>query len=310
MFIIDDLYWFHEIVDELCYKEATRLEATNKYIGWMVNVNDGLIWSRYRIIVNEYNELSINGRLLKCKLRKRKAYLCDCLDWLHSIGKYSNVTTIEELFSLKELSLSYTKVSASNKRLQPSACKGMDISALSSLTGLQKLYLGSTNVRDISALSSLTGLQTLYLNFTKVRDISALSSLTGLQKLYLGSTNVRDISALSSLTGLQELYLSNTKVSASNQRLQPSVRKGMDISALLSLTGLHTLNLCGCTKVSDISALLSLTGLHTLNLGYTKVSDISALASLTGLQKLYLWNTKVNAADKQQLRDKGIHVFG
>ncbi len=47
--LFDDLYYFHEAVDELSLCEAVTLESVSKYVGWLVNVNEGMIWRRYTI---------------------------------------------------------------------------------------------------------------------------------------------------------------------------------------------------------------------------------------------------------------------
>ncbi len=90
-------------------------------------------------------------------------------------------------------------------------------------------------------------------------------------------------------------------MSASNQRLQPSVCKGMDISALSSLTGFQDLD-HSFSKVSASNQILQPSA--------SKGMDISALSSLRFLQSIDLQGTKVSESDKQHLRDKGIDVSG
>ena len=61
-----------------------------------------------------------------------------------------------------------------------------------------------TQVSDISALSGLTALSRLFLSGTPVSDISVLSGLEGLTDLDLTGTQVSDLSPLLSLTQLAD----------------------------------------------------------------------------------------------------------
>ena len=88
-----------------------------------------------------------------------------------------------------------------------------DISALSGLTNLANLELGSNNISDISALSGLTNLTYLGLWDNNISDISALNGLTNLTNLNLEDNNISDISALSGLMNLQYLHLSGNNIS-------------------------------------------------------------------------------------------------
>ena len=113
-----------------------------------------------------------------------------------------------------------------------------DISALSELTNLEKLYLGYNQISDISALSSLTNLEVMFLNSNSISDISALGSLTNLTFLSMLDNQISDISALSGLTNLEELYLNYNQIS--------------DISALRNMTYLTTLDIMN-NPISDYS---------------------------------------------------------
>ena len=112
----------------------------------------------------------------------------------------------------------------------------------------------------------LTGLQTLYLSSTQVTDagLAHLQDLTGLQKLYLGDTHVTDagLAHLHGLTRLQWLSLWNTKVTDAG------------LAHLQGLTWLQWLDL-GDTRVTDagIAHLKGLNGLQWLSLRNTRVTD-------------------------------------
>ncbi len=59
-----DGYYFHEVVNELIYEESIVLESTSKNMGRLININDGTIWSRYTVMVNN------NKRVSKRKLKR------------------------------------------------------------------------------------------------------------------------------------------------------------------------------------------------------------------------------------------------
>ena len=134
MVILDDAYFFHEIVDQLNYQEKVTLEMSGFEVGWLVNINDGLVWYRNKIIVHEFNEALINRTLYKHKLKRSVRYLQDALDMIHNCHRHRDVKTIGELYGLQRLDLYGTKVN--------------DISALTSCGGLQILDLRGTKVSD------------------------------------------------------------------------------------------------------------------------------------------------------------------
>ena len=143
-----------------------------------------------------------------------------------------------------------------------------DISVLSNLTKLTRLWLFDNNISDISVLSNLTNLTELYLQINNISDISVLFNLTNLTELWLWGNNISDLSALSNLSNLTVLHLWGNNIS--------------DISVLSNLTNLTELGL-GKNIISDISVLSNLTNLTWLNLHINSISDISPLIANTGL---------------------------
>ena len=148
-----------------------------------------------------------------------------------------------------------------------------DLSPLSGLSALTKLWLNNTRVSDVSPLSGLSVLTRLWLNSTKVSDVSPLSGLSALTELSFGDTQVSDVSPLSGLSALTVLYLGGTQVS-----------DVLPLSGLSALTELYLHN----SKVSDVSPLSRLSALTVLYLGSTQVSDVSPLAGLSALNVLAL----------------------
>ena len=163
-----------------------------------------------------------------------------------------------------------------------------DISVLSGLTSLRRLFLGHTSASDISALSGLTSLTQLSLQETKVSDISVLSKLTSLTYLNLQETKVSDIGSLSGLKALTSLDLSF------NRNLS-------DISALSGLKTLTSLDLSYNRNLTDISALTGLTSLERLFLANTRVNDISAISSLKNLKILDLRDLTISSIPESLL---------
>ncbi len=78
-------------------------------------------------------------------------------------------------------------------------------------TGVTELDSGESSIDDLTPLSGLTGLEKLYLDHSDLpEDLSPLCSLTNLEILDLSYTNVADVTALSGMTNLEKLDLSYT----------------------------------------------------------------------------------------------------
>ena len=78
-----------------------------------------------------------------------------------------------------------------------------DLSPLSGLTSLERLYLYDNSISDVSDLSGLTSLEWLDLSNNSISDVSDLSGLTSLKTLYLSINSISDVSDLSGLTSLE-----------------------------------------------------------------------------------------------------------
>jgi Leucine-rich repeat (LRR) protein len=87
-----------------------------------------------------------------------------------------------------------------------------DISMLTNLPDLEEVELWECNVKDISALSSLKHLKRLYLDENHIADITPLTELDELTALSLSGNRVSDISALANLRQLEELYLDDNQI--------------------------------------------------------------------------------------------------
>ncbi len=175
-----------------------------------------------------------------------------------------------------------------------------ELSPLSSLTGLEELWLDFVGAKDLSAIRRLIGLRSLSLRKTSIKDLSPLSGLSKLERLWLSESGLTDLLPLSGLSGLKDLRLNDTGVTD----LSPlSGLSGLtwlwmentgvtDLSPLSGLSGLATLGLNN-TGVTDLSPLSGLSGLTMLWLNGTGVTDLSPLSGLSGLAELWLNNTGV-----------------
>ncbi len=318
MTIFDDLYWFHEVVDEIRYREAIVLESVNQYVGWMTNVNNGLIWRRYKILVpgiNNINKLSnywedqyVDNRPLKKQLKHHIVSSEYSIISMRANGVHES--SLEKLFGLNELFLDYRGLTNVNMlinfdNLVTLSLDGnkllSNIDAIGNLVKLRILRLSDTSVSDLSPLVNLTNLHTLTLNYTNVKDVSILSELINLHVLKLSETQVKDISCLAKLVNLETLHLGNTPVSDITSlgnliNLQYVVLYSTQITnidALARLTKLQLINLRG-TNISNFAQLTNARHLRTLKLCSTLVTDLGPITSLPYLKQISLNNTSIS----------------
>ncbi len=209
------------------------------------------------------------------------------------VGSYSNSNSISDLSPLSGLT--------SLERLYLGSNSISDVSDLSGLTNLEWLDLSRNSILDISPLSGLTNLEWLRLNDNAIFDVSPLSGLTNLEWLRLSDNVILEISALSGLTNLTSLWLSNNLISdvsdlsglTNLDSLSLSRNSVSDISPLSGLTNLKWLGLSSIS-ISDIPVLSGLTNLTGLSLSGNSISDISMLSSLTNLTSLSLSSNRIS----------------
>jgi internalin A len=133
-----------------------------------------------------------------------------------------DVTPISGLTTLKELHLSGNNIS----NLEPlSQLIGLeylrisgnpieDFSPLGALTNLRDLYIMETpGLGEMTWLSELTELERLFLGYAPVSSIQSLTNLTNLRELYIPRANVDDVSPLRSLVLLNDLELRSNEIS-------------------------------------------------------------------------------------------------
>ena len=144
-----------------------------------------------------------------------------------------------------------------------------NLSPLSGLTNLRRLFLEANSIADVSPLADLTNLTTLYLYANSIADVSPLSGLTRLEIMSLGTNSIADVSPLSGLTNLRRLFLYANSIA--------------DVSPLADLTRLEIMSL-GTNSIADVSPLAGLTNLRILFLYANNIADVSPLSGLTRLE--------------------------
>ena len=89
-----------------------------------------------------------------------------------------------------------------------------DIQAISVLSGLKKLTLGSLQLNELAFAVNLTNLEEINLNVLPITSITPLSGLRSLKKISLVQTAVVDVSPLLELPALTELNVIRTPARA------------------------------------------------------------------------------------------------
>ena len=202
----------------------------------------------------------------------------EVLDARH--GGIRSLAGLEGAVNLKELDLGFNPLD--------------DTEALGKLPSLRSLNLDGA-APDLSALWSLTGLERLSLRHNGVSDLSPLAGLSQLRELDVGDNRIEDLSPLAGLAGLTALRADRNRIVdlwplASLPRLAVvdlGRNRIRDLQALAGLGGLRRLLLDG-NGLSEPAPLAGLAGLRELGLAGNAVKDLGALSGLAGLRRLDL----------------------
>ncbi|EOG9807275.1 InlB B-repeat-containing protein [Listeria monocytogenes] len=165
-----------------------------------------------------------------------------------------NYNEISDLSPVKDLKKLYN--------LQLGDCGISDISSLSNLKTLTHLYLSDNNISDISPLANLTGLESLTLQNNEISDISSLSKLVRIELLNLSNNQISDVSPLSKLNGLLTASIANQSLTL------PSVKWNSPMNVTNSLKDVQG-NLIAPSSISNkgvyTAPTITWTGLANLN---------------------------------------------
>lgn len=155
-----------------------------------------------------------------------------------------------------------------------------DISDITLLKNLKRLYISCTSLADISPLASLTQLEELRLSSNiYLADISPLANLTNLRgELSLWRNDISDLSPLANLYGIDKLTISSNNIT--------------DLTPLSNLTNLTYINLYK-NQVWDITPLEGLVNLTYLQLNENEIYDLTPIAGLYQLEELRIQNNNI-----------------
>ena len=200
----------------------------------------------------------------------------------------------------------------------------VDLSALSKVTSMQSLSIGTKNLSDLSGLENLKKIED-YLSIRGTYDLTSLNGLDSLReigdRLYIqnnedlldirglsnlshigGDLDIRDNLSLKSLNGLEKIEIIHKRVSLSrNYKLEnlsgldnlSSINKRLDIGGhpeLKSLEGLNNLKSIGrYLDIRENPKLINLKGLDDLQVigEEIKLTDNLGLINYEGLEKLH-----------------------
>ncbi|TYU74105.1 hypothetical protein FZW90_13615 [Listeria monocytogenes] len=165
-----------------------------------------------------------------------------------------NYNEISDLSPVKDLKKLYN--------LQLGDCGISDISSLSNLKTLTHLYLSDNNISDISPLVNLTGLVSLDLQNNEISDISSFSKLVRIDLLNLSNNQISDVSPLRNLKQLLNVSIANQSLTL------PSVKWNSPMNVTNSLKDVQG-NLIAPSSISNkgvyTAPTITWTGLANLN---------------------------------------------
>ncbi|EDH3593760.1 hypothetical protein GCV60_10475 [Listeria monocytogenes] len=165
-----------------------------------------------------------------------------------------NYNEISDLSPVKDLKKLYN--------LQLGDCGISDISSLSNLKTLTHLYLSDNNISDISPLANLTGLVSLTLQNNEISDISSLSKIVRIDLLDLRNNQISDVSPLRNLKQLLNVSIANQSLTL------PSVKWNSPMNVTNSLKDVQG-NLIAPSSISNkgvyTAPTITWTGLANLN---------------------------------------------
>ena len=151
-----------------------------------------------------------------------------------------------------------------------------DVSPLSALTKVKRLYLRSNQITNISSLASLTNLERidLYGNL-QLSNISALENMDKLVEVNVGSTPVNNLAPLANKNQLEYLHIDGL------QNGKP------DLTPILNLPKLWSIN-AGHNRFSqeELSVLKDMPALRQINVSGNTIYNLQSLLSNGGFRSL------------------------
>ncbi|EFJ51655.1 hypothetical protein VOLCADRAFT_103293 [Volvox carteri f. nagariensis] len=184
----------------------------------------------------------------------------------------STIPCLQGFLQLRRLDCSYNQI----RNLLPLA----DLNS----SKLEELYVANNKVTAIAALSHLTSLTLLELGSNRIRVIEGIASLTGLQELWLGRNRITNVDGLTTLVNLRRISLQSNRLTS--------------MLGLEACTALEELYLSH-NGIATLEGLGPLTRLKILDVSSNRLTavDPSALATLTQLEDLWLNDNRIPAID-------------
>lgn len=177
-----------------------------------------------------------------------------------------------------------------------------ELSAISSLSDLEKLTITGTNVSQdvLTSIAALPNLKDLTLSNCSLTSIAPLSAATGIIKLDLSNNTVRNLDSLKKMSGLIELNLDHNVVTdlSAVSELKALQKLSVAYNALTTLEHLNdnsalTWLSAGHNTIESLGNFQNLTGLLHLDVSYNALKDVSALAACSALTELDISNNTI-----------------
>ena len=106
-----------------------------------------------------------------------------------------------------------------------------DLTAISGLTGLEKLDISYCHVKDLNFISQMQQLVSLNIGCTDITDLSSLTAFPRLERLIIYGTPAEDISPLMEMNSLKTLILSKETEEKFPDIITGLKEKGVEVEA-------------------------------------------------------------------------------
>ena len=207
--------------------------------------------------------------------------------YIYDVDTLTTVNNLWELTNLKKLNLSNTGISGANNIPDPTNFK------VDNLVNLTELILHDTNIGSISDLSKLTKLEKLDVGSTniKVLNLTSNSKLKNLNAYRLGLTSLTlPSTCIIEFMNISQNYDQNVTSSTLTNSNFTNLNKCGNLKQLYmsGLKGITTLDLTNNTKLTDLR--IAMTGIKTLTMPSNADSLKNVWAHDTSLTKINLKN--------------------
>ncbi|HAO5917481.1 TPA: LPXTG cell wall anchor domain-containing protein [Listeria monocytogenes] len=192
-----------------------------------------------------------------------------------------NYNEISDLSPVKDLKKLYN--------LQLGGCGISDISSLSNLKTLTHLYLSDNNISDISPLANLTGLVVLTLQNNEISDISSLSKLVRIDLLDLSNNQISDVSPLGNLKQLLNVSIANQSLTLPSVKWNSpmnvtnslkDVQGNLIAPSSISNKGVYTAPTIIWTGLANLNQSVNYSWRSSLPIGNVKNVDFSGIVNI------------------------------